>query len=280
MKTEIQKRGTTSVVSNREYSEHISKLASTFSMSELVPKQFQKKPADCFIALQMAGRLGVDPMMLMQSMYVVHGRPGFEAKLGLALLNGSGLIKGRIQWVFEGQGKDRSCTAYAVDRESGEKCTSTVDWAMVEGEGWAANKKWKTMPDQMFRYRSAMFLIRAYWPEVLMGMQTVEEIRDIQPLSAKTIPADGLAELKEATAGIIEEKPEPKEPAPEVSQADREGRQDLRMLARQYAGEDEADQNEAILDAAGTTDVDSLSGEALENATSKMAILVGEKEGS
>ena len=113
-----------------------------------------------------------------------------------------------------------------------------------------------------------------------MGMQTVEEIRDIQPLSAKTIPADGLAELKEATAGIIEEKPEPKEPAPEVSQADREGRQDLRMLARQYAGEDEADQNEAILDAAGTTDVDSLSGEALENATSKMAILVGEKEGS
>lgn len=157
------------------------RLAQMYSGSATVPEQFRGKPNDCFIACQMAFRLKVDPLAFMQASYVVHGRPGMEAKLAIALLNTSGAIKGRVKFKNEGEGKDRKCTAYAIDADTGETVEATVDWKMVEAEGWAkkSGSKWQTMPDVMFPYRAAVFLIRRYYPEVLMGIQTVDELEDI-----------------------------------------------------------------------------------------------------
>jgi len=66
-----------------------------------------------------------------------------------------------------------------------------VTWAMVEAEGWAskAGSKWKSIPDLMFRYRSAMFLARLYCPEVLLGMHSVDELHDIQPIDVTPKPS-------------------------------------------------------------------------------------------
>ncbi|MCK9245232.1 MAG: recombinase RecT [Dehalococcoidia bacterium] len=155
--------------------------ANTLAASTLVPKQYQNKPHDCFIALQLSRSMGVEPFMLMQNTYVVHGKPGFEAKFIIAMVNSKGPFKGPIQWKFEGEGAKRSCTAYAYLKESGEKCEATVSWGMVEKEGWSKKEgsKWMTMPDLMFQYRSATFLARLYCPEVLFGMQTVEELYDV-----------------------------------------------------------------------------------------------------
>ena len=36
------------------------------------------------------------------------------------------------------------------------------------------------MPDQMFRYRAAAFFARTFCPDVLMGLQTVEEVKDVR----------------------------------------------------------------------------------------------------
>jgi len=57
----------------------------------------------------------------------------------------------------------------------------TVTLEMAQTEGWAtkAGSKWKTMPELMLRYRAAAFFGRLYAPEILMGMQTVEESADI-----------------------------------------------------------------------------------------------------
>jgi hypothetical protein len=172
------------------------RLAQAYSGSQIVPEQYRGKPSDCFIACQMAFRLGVDPLAYMQASYIVHGKPGIEAKLAVAMLNTSGRIKGRISYKLEGTIKDktRACTASAIDAETGEVVSATVDWAMVEAEGWASKSgsKWKTMPDVMFHYRSAVFLIRLYYPEVLMGMQTRDELEDMGEAAP---PARNLAEL-------------------------------------------------------------------------------------
>ena len=40
--------------------------------------------------------------------------------------------------------------------------------------------KWKTMPRQMMMYRAASFFARAHCPEVLLGIQTVEEVQDVR----------------------------------------------------------------------------------------------------
>lgn len=156
------------------------RLATIYARSKIVPEHYQGKIDDCFIGCQMAFRLRIDPLAYMQSSYIVYGRPGLEAKLGIALLNMSGKIKGRVKYRDEGSGQNRKVTAWAIDEESGEEVSASIDWATVKAEGWDTKKgsKWLTIPDQMFRYRSAIFLIRAYYPEVLMGIEFADEIED------------------------------------------------------------------------------------------------------
>lgn len=160
--------------------DHLWKAANVFSRSKLVPDIFQNDQPSCFVAMQMAIRLQVDPMMFMQKSYIVHGRPGIEATLAIALANKRGPFTGPIQWKFEGKGEARACTAFATHKETGETCEITIDWKTVVAEGWLSKSgsKWKTMPDMMFRYRTAMWLIRAYCPEVILGLQSVEEVID------------------------------------------------------------------------------------------------------
>lgn len=160
----------------------IQRVAALFAESDLVPAVFQGKPANCAVALQMAFRMRVDPMMLMQNMYIVAGRPGIEAKLAIALINSRGPFKGPLQWRFDGTGDDRTCYCYAIHRATDQKCEAAVPWRMVVAEGWLSKSgsKWKTMPEIMFQYRSAMFLGRLYCPEVLLGLPTNDELHDIE----------------------------------------------------------------------------------------------------
>lgn len=162
-----------------------------FSQSDLVPDVFKGKPPNCMVALQMAFRLKIDPLALMQSMYVVHGRPGLESKMLIALINTRGPFDGPIQWRFDGEGKTRSCTAYATHRRTKERCEQTVTQAMVDAEGWSGKpgSKWKTMPDIMFQYRSAAFLGRLYCPEVILGLSTADELQDMSEIVINPPPS-------------------------------------------------------------------------------------------
>lgn len=170
------------------------RVAKLFAASKLVPVHFQGQPESVFVMLQMAFRLQIDPMMTLQNTYMVHGRPGMESKLIIALVNSRGPFTGPIQWRMEGQGSGRKCTAYATHKATGAVCEATVTWEMVEAEGWSKKdgSKWKTMPDLMFRYRSAAFLARLYCPEVIMGMASVDELDDIgkQKYEAIDLPTD------------------------------------------------------------------------------------------
>jgi hypothetical protein len=51
---------------------------------------------------------------------------------------------------------------------------------MAEAEGWVkrTGSKWKTMPELMLNYRAAAFFGRLYAPDILNGMQTVDEVTD------------------------------------------------------------------------------------------------------
>jgi hypothetical protein len=164
--------------------QQIQRVAGMFAASDIVPEHYRGKIANCALAIHMATRLEMDPMMFMQNSYVVHGKPGIQAVVAIALVNSRGPFTGPIQWRFEGTIKDknRQCTAYAKHKVTGEVCESTVTWAMVDAEGWnkKAGSKWLTLPDLMFQYRSASFLARTYCPEVILGLPTAEELQDIE----------------------------------------------------------------------------------------------------
>ncbi len=200
--------------------EQMQRIAKVYAASDLVPKQFQGKIGNVVIAMNLAQRLGVDLFMLMQNMYVVHGRPGFEAKLMIALVNSRGPFTGPIQWRSQKNkaGKIVSMTAFAKHKQTGEVCEATVDVDMVTSFGWDKEKKgksgwsepskWVQMPEQMYCYRSAAFLVRKYCPEVLLGLQTTDELEDAvvsAPDTSMRFKTVGEAAVYAASIGIPDE---------------------------------------------------------------------------
>lgn len=158
-----------------------SRMAEALAKSTLVPSQYQGSPSNCLIALELANRMKLTPLMLMQQLNIVHGKPTPSASLVVALLNASGRFS-QLRWRMEGEGDKRTCIAYATDRETGEVLEGTpVSIEMAKKEQWytRSGSKWPSMPEQMLRYRAATFFGRLYAPDLLMGFQTADELGDI-----------------------------------------------------------------------------------------------------
>ena len=163
--------------------ELLQRTAKAFASSDLVPKQYQGNLANCMIAMDMAQRIGANPLMAMQNLYVVHGTPSWSSKFLIATINACGRFSAlRYEWKGNPGEDDFGCRAWAVEKETGERLDGIwVTWKMVNAEGWSSKNgsKWKTMPDQMFIYRAAAFWQRAYAPELGMGLSTAEELHDV-----------------------------------------------------------------------------------------------------
>lgn len=159
-------------------------MASMFSKTSLVPAQFkgENHVYDCAIAINMARRMGADPLMVMQNMYIVYGNPAWSSKFLIATFNQCGKYSS-IHYDMSGTpGTDGyGCRAWAAELSTGERIEGPlVTIGIAKAEGWygKSGSKWKTMPDQMLRYRAASWFIRTTAPELSMGLQTVEEVHD------------------------------------------------------------------------------------------------------
>ena len=209
------------VFGNIQCFEDAQRMAKVFVNSTLVPQQFRGDLGSCLIALNMANRMNADPLQVMQSLYVVHGKPSFSASYLIACFNRCGRFSAiRYKYVGE-QGQDSwGCQAITTELSTGEVIEGvTVTMAMAKAEGWVgkAGSKWKTMPELMLRYRAATFLIRSVAPEIALGFQTTEEVIDITDRS--TVVAEGtptsLADLAKQSMEVetVEEEQENQEQA-------------------------------------------------------------------
>ena len=160
--------------------------AKVYSESSLVPKEYQRNIGNVLIAENMARRMNADPLMVMQNLYLVHGRPGWSAQFLIATFNGCGRFSAiRYKFVGNPGSDDWGCVAYCTERETGELLEgTTITIGIAKREGWFGKQgsKWQTIPEQMLRYRAATFLIKTIAPEIGMGLQTVEELQDSAPV--------------------------------------------------------------------------------------------------
>jgi hypothetical protein len=206
------------------------RVAKAFADSKMVPAHFQGNTAGVFVVLHMATRMELDPFMVLQNMYMVHGKPGMETKLALALVNTRGPFKAPISWEFDDEKNPTSCTAIAYLKTSGEKRSYTLDWETVVAEGWNKDKqtqgggvqksKWNTLRKLMFCYRSAIFLIRTVCPEVILGLSTFDELQDINGEVVDVTPIEVAAKLIPQTEKIKEKLKRGKKPdAPDAADA-------------------------------------------------------------
>lgn len=193
--------------------------ARVYSESSLVPQHYRNNIGNVLIAQNMSKRMGADLLMVMQNLYVVHGNPGWSSQYLIATFNSNGRFSA-VKYRFKGEVNepDWGCQAYCTELATGDEIEGTwVTWQMANAEGWVnkSGSKWKTMPEQMFRYRSAAFMIRATAPEIAMGLLTKEELEDVHgdsPNGGGSIAEQTrgrLAELKNKLIGEGEPANEP-----------------------------------------------------------------------
>jgi hypothetical protein len=190
--------------------ELMQRVAKAFASSSLVPKDYQGNIANTMVALNMAQRMGADPLMCMQHLHIIHGRPGWSAQFLIATFNQCGRFSSiRYRWRGTDGKPDWACQAYATEKATGDEIASPwISLAMAKSEGWStkAGSKWLTMPELMMSYRSAAFLIRTHAPELSMGLQTVDEIRDMGPAQ---VVENTVVDLNRTLAAIAAPKVEP-----------------------------------------------------------------------
>lgn len=160
--------------------------------------------SNCLIALNMANRMGYDPLMIMQNLYIIEGRPAWSSQFIIAAINACGKFDPlQFEIINEGEkeieyvnsywenGKKLSakatvklenltCIAWTTDKKGNRLQSDKVSMEMAVKEGWYQKNgsKWQTMAGQMLRYRAAAFFGRIYAPEILMGIYAADEIRD------------------------------------------------------------------------------------------------------
>ena len=231
----------------------VQRASKMFASSELVPQQYQiakvggeKAVANCVIALDVASRIGASPLMVMQNLYIVHGRPSWSAKFLIATVNTCGRFE-PLKFRFKDLGKvgtinnqdfaalkDIECVAYTKAKGSDEVLESspiTISLAIREGWYTKAGSKWQTMPKQMLMYRAASWWTSVYAPELSMGMRTVEENEDIEDVAFEELPLE--QEIQTLTAsesldfdaqtGEIYEPPTATTTTPPATEAKAEG---------------------------------------------------------
>jgi len=202
--------------------ESAQRMAKSLSASSFVPPAYQNNIPNTLIAIEVANRYGnmtnaPSVLAVMQNLYVVHGKPGFEAKFIIGLVNTCGIFS-PMRWKEYNPGSQTTwgMRAFCTDLRSGEELLGPlVDLTMANAEGWLYKKdkngrdivtKWQSMPEQMLRYRSASFWLKVYAPELLLGMSMSDEIQDtVEYAHAEVVdsnPMDVLVErLSEQSMG-------------------------------------------------------------------------------
>lgn len=220
--------------------ELLQRTARVLSSSTLVPAQYRaiiektnrygevietrENPSalpNAIVALNMAQRMGADPLMVMQNLYIVEGRPSWSSQWIIAAINGCGRFsplrfeitdlgdktvecvtfvweegqngkRNRVERKVPYKIRDKKCIAWATEKETGARIESpavTIEMAVKEGWYGKNGSKWQTMDEVMLRYRTASFFGKLYAPELLMGLVTVEESEDMVTLEPQ---ADGI----------------------------------------------------------------------------------------
>lgn len=156
-------------------------MAKALASSTIVPRDYQNNASNCLIAIEQAQRLGVSPMMVMQNLYVIQGRPSWSSKFLIAAINNSGKFDMELQFdeKNDAEGKPYSCLCWT--QKNGRRVEGMeVNMDMAKAEGWLSKNgsKWRTMPKLMLRYRAASFFSSLNCPELTLGLYTQEEATD------------------------------------------------------------------------------------------------------
>lgn len=150
-------------------------LAEIMSNSQMVPKDFQGKPGNVLVAVQMGADIGLAPMQAIQNIAVINGRPALWGDAVKAIVLASPLCE-----KFEESIDESTMTAYTKVKRKGheEKIISFSQADAVAANLWGKSGPWTQYPKRMLQMRSRGFAARDEFADVLKGLSVAEELQD------------------------------------------------------------------------------------------------------
>ena len=203
--TETTALATTSVFGGIQQFEDAQRICKALASSTLIPPQFQGQQgfSNCLVALEIANRMGMGIFQVMQNLNIIHGRPSWSSQFIIGLIQGCGRFK-NFDFVVTGAGDAMACYCTAVNVSTGKEVKGpSMSIEMARKEGWTKNTKWATMPEIMLRYRAASAYGRLHIPDLLIGIQSQEEVIDVQEVTVRAeAPATTLSDLNAKIAPV------------------------------------------------------------------------------
>lgn len=169
------------------------RLGTMIFASGLAPYSLKSKEAVA-AAVMYGMEIGLPPMMAVQSIAVIGGKPAIFGDAAIALVRQSGLLA-FIRESIEGEGMDRAAVCHVGRRNpdgSVEEITERFTMSHAGTAGLLEKRgrngeptPWQLYPERMLRFRARGFALRDLFADVLKGLRTVEEAEDMERLDVR-----------------------------------------------------------------------------------------------
>lgn len=182
----------------------LAQFANMAAKSAMVPPGFRNKPEDIMLAVQMGSELGLAPMQSLQNVAVINNRPSVWGDALIGLCRASPLCEDIAERI-EGEGDNMVAVCTAKRRGA---TPVTVRFAVADAKKaglWGKAGPWQQYPQRMLQMRARGFALRDAFPDLLKGLITAEEARDIPADKSDTFTGPTI----EARAEVVTPEPEP-----------------------------------------------------------------------
>lgn len=159
--------------------------AEMVAKSSLCPEAFRGKAGDVMIAWQMGGELGISMLQALRGICVINGRPSVWGETALALIRRSHLCEYLIQ-----EWDEASLTATVRGKRRGQpnEEIKRFSWKDAIRAKLSDKATYRQYPQDMLTWKATHRLIKDLWPDLLNGMELVEEARDLPDVSQVSMP--------------------------------------------------------------------------------------------
>ena len=143
---------------------------------ESVPKHCREAPGVCLSICIQALEWRISPLALANKSYVVNDRLCWESALYQTVVSRRAPIVGRIKMEYTGEGNARKCRVWAeLSDGTGVVEYTSPQFGIINPKN---SPLWKNDPDQQLFYFSMRSFARRHFPDVMMGVYTVDEMQD------------------------------------------------------------------------------------------------------
>lgn len=160
------------------------RMAETLAPADLLPKHLRQRPADVFLTLQLGAELGLAPMQSIRAVHVIEGKPTMSADLMAALCMRDRSVCAYLRPVE----LSATVATYETQRVGWpEPMRMSFTWEDATRAGLTGKDSWRRYPGAMLKSRCLSAIVRAAYPDLMLGIYDPDELDGVEPLKVDRV---------------------------------------------------------------------------------------------